>query len=318
MAPRGTRLWSAGLLLLLPAMGAWAGAPSAAAAYHDGACTDDTGVTVVVDHKELGGGTIIRCATDFPAQGTALQALQLAGFTAEGTVKDGPGFVCRINGRPAADEPLTVAGSEYRETCIATPPSSAFWSYWHAPAGGDWTFSSIGAARSVQPGGYEGWAFSLNRAQAQEPGVAPAARPDPTPIPSPTAPPPSATPPTTSAAPPTVETSAATTVPPARPSPSAAATSTPAATTAPVTTAAPTPTPTSASPSTPTSAPSQTSTSAPAPSSHVPQEPSASESAVPEAPAADAPGAGTFLGVGAVVLLAAAGSIVWWRRRGAA
>lgn len=122
-----------------------------------GACTSDKGVTVVVDYGSLGGGIDVRCAAN--ANGSGLSALQSAGFSAQGTVKDGPGFVCRINGKPSAA----------REKCQATPPTSAHWVYWHASNGGAWAISQSGAAnRRVTPGGFEGWSFS-----AGPPGVAP-------------------------------------------------------------------------------------------------------------------------------------------------
>ena len=91
--------------LLFPAalVAGWTHAAPAAAAGHEGACTDDTGVTVVVDLQDLGGDVTVRCATDFPTGGTGLDALVVAGFTPAGTVRDGAGFVCRIDDRPSAD-----------------------------------------------------------------------------------------------------------------------------------------------------------------------------------------------------------------------
>ena len=46
-----------------------------------------------------------------------------------------------------------------------TPPTTAYWGYWYAKNGGGWTYSNTGAAsHTVIKGGFEGWAFSLNRA----------------------------------------------------------------------------------------------------------------------------------------------------------
>lgn len=165
------------LALLGPAvLHGWAGASTAAAAGHEGECTDEAGVTVVVSHNELGGGTVVRCAPDFPEGGTGLDALQLAGFIPEGTLKEGPSFVCRINDRPSADEVIAVRDSQYRESCTTTPPDWAFWSYWHAEPGGEWTYAGVGVTRKVEPGSTEGWSFSLDKStnEAPQPGQGPA------------------------------------------------------------------------------------------------------------------------------------------------
>ena len=123
-----------------------------------GYCPTSNGVTVVVDYQELGGATEIRCAPG--AQSTGLAALQNAGFTVTGTQRWGLAFVCRINGKPtAATEP-----------CVNTPPTSAYWGYWHAPNGGAWTYSTTGAS-SYKPalGSFEGWSFSKNKTATTNP-----------------------------------------------------------------------------------------------------------------------------------------------------
>ncbi|HEX6754631.1 MAG TPA: hypothetical protein VF109_01670, partial [Mycobacteriales bacterium] len=113
---------------------------------------------------------------------SGLAALHAAGFSTVGTVHDGPGYVCRISGLPGPD----------REACIRTPPSSAYWAYWHARRGGAWAYSSTGAASyDPAPGSVEGWAFGAGA----QPGVAPPAPPAPPPAPPrptarPTTPPP--------------------------------------------------------------------------------------------------------------------------------
>ncbi|MBT8225541.1 MAG: hypothetical protein KJO75_08600 [Dactylosporangium sp.] len=129
-----------------------------------GYCPDGTGVTVVIDFQGLGGGTIIRCAPG--DQSTGLTALKSAGVQIAGTIRWGEGFICRIEGKP------TVAA----ERCVDTPPTSAYWSYWHAPNGGSWTYSDKGVANRKPPqGSFEGWSFSLNRSasDAPVPGVSP-------------------------------------------------------------------------------------------------------------------------------------------------
>lgn len=143
----------------LPALPARAGAAGAA-----GPCPDANGVTVVVDFHELGGGVVVRCAAG--PQATGVAALKTAGFAVTGTARWGEAFICRIDGKPSAAE----------ESCVDTPPVSAYWSYWSASAGGSWSYSQYGAAaRTPPPGSFEGWSFALDRAAsgALPPRVAP-------------------------------------------------------------------------------------------------------------------------------------------------
>ncbi|WKU05673.1 hypothetical protein [Micromonospora sp. HUAS LYJ1] len=158
----------------------WPGSPAVAAG-SAGYCPDASGVTVVVDFHELGGGTVVRCASG--TQATGLAALKNAGFEVTGTLRWGEGFICRIDGKPSAAS----------EKCVDTPPASAYWSYWHAANGGGWAYSDKGVLNRKPPAGsFEGWSFSLNRdaSDAPRPGVTPK-RPAPTPPP----PPPPPTPP---------------------------------------------------------------------------------------------------------------------------
>lgn len=151
-----------------------------------GYCKDEKGVTVVVDFGKLGGGVIVRCAPS--GRGTGLDALKDAGFQIAGVQRWGESFICRIENRPSAEEKVPVAGNpDYRERCVDTPPASGYWSYWHAPNGGYWEYSQWGVKnRSVIPGGFEGWSFSLNasadanpqpRVAPTRPGQAPTAAP---------------------------------------------------------------------------------------------------------------------------------------------
>jgi len=154
------------------------------------ACSGTTGVTVVVDFGSL-GGIQVGCAAGDPSSGLA--ALHGAGFGTTGTQKDGPSFVCRINGAPASDP------------CVVTPPPTAYWSYWHAPPGGSWSYSSLGAAGyNPAPGSVEGWAFGAGA----RPGIAPPTAPAPPPAPKPTTQPAPAPAPTSSAAAPPPATAA--------------------------------------------------------------------------------------------------------------
>ncbi|GGP82142.1 hypothetical protein [Saccharothrix coeruleofusca] len=121
------------------------------------------GVTVVVDRGPLGGGVRTGCAPGDPASGLA--ALAAAGFGYTFASRQ-PGYVCRIDGQPAADP------------CVTPSPTTAYWSYWHGQPGAGWTYSSGGAGgHDPAPGSVEGWAFGA----AQPPGIAP-----PAPAPKPT------------------------------------------------------------------------------------------------------------------------------------
>jgi hypothetical protein len=158
------RLLGAASAVVLTVAGGVVPAAPARAAGTAGHCPDGTGVTVVVDFNDLGGGVVVRCAPG--DQATGLSALKNAGFTIAGTTRWGEGFVCRIEGRP------TVA----TEPCRDTPPASAYWSYWHASNGGSWTYSDKGVLNRKPPAGsFEGWSFSTNRTQgtAPRPDVAP-------------------------------------------------------------------------------------------------------------------------------------------------
>ncbi|WP_052850746.1 hypothetical protein [Streptomyces avicenniae] len=159
------------LHLLLPLPATAGGGPLAArpsAAGTPGFCPGDSGVSVVVDFRELGGGRVVRCAPGRQEDG--LSALRNAGFDVAGTARWGDSFVCRINGRPGADS----------EACADTPPATAYWSYWHAENGGPWRYSQRGALNRTPPqGSIEGWSFQLDMGEGQSaaPGVAPL-RPD--------------------------------------------------------------------------------------------------------------------------------------------
>ena len=97
-----------------------------------------TEVTVVVAGQGTG------CA---PAGLDGLTTLRRAGFSVT-MVQTQPGFICRINGTPASDP------------CVTTPPADSYWAYYHAPLGGTWQYSTLGAsARTAAAGTVEGWAF---------------------------------------------------------------------------------------------------------------------------------------------------------------
>lgn len=148
------RLAVAGFLIagMIPFLGATS--PAVAAS---GACTTSSGVTVVVTFGSLGGGTVVRCAQ---TSGSGVAALRAAGFSTEGTQKDGPSFICRVNGKPGLKA----------EKCGSTPPAGKSWRYFHASNGGNWMFSQSGAGnRNVVQGGFEGWSFGAGSTPGYSP-----------------------------------------------------------------------------------------------------------------------------------------------------
>lgn len=162
---RTTTGWLVAAVLALVASTAGLARPAGAA---DGTCD---GVWVVVDARALGGELTTRCAEGDPTSG--LEALQLAGHT-YGFVPRQPGLVCTIDARP---DPCNGA------------PSDAYWGYYHATAGGDWTYATRGAGnRDPEPGSVEGWAFGDDAEPGRRPpSNAPEPAPSPTPEPRPAA-----------------------------------------------------------------------------------------------------------------------------------
>ncbi len=163
----------AGLLLAVPVAQASSPASTrAAAGSHAGPCTavDVSAVTVVIDYQDLGGSSVVRCATGLRAGATGADALTAAGVVVTG-VGSATDFVCRLQGRPSATEVVPIPGEPTRrEGCAATPPAAAYWSYWSAGAGDGWTLSTLGyRAHRVQIGGFEGWSFSHNRTASTNP-----------------------------------------------------------------------------------------------------------------------------------------------------
>ena len=120
-----------------------------------GACAGDSGVTVVVDFQDLGGGIHVVCAEGQVSSG--LDALTRAGIGYQ-TAQRFPGFVCRIANQPANDP------------CVNTSPASGYWGYWLAAPGGAWCYSTLGAGSRVPPPGtFEGWSFSLDKVASEIP-----------------------------------------------------------------------------------------------------------------------------------------------------
>ncbi|MCU1431238.1 MAG: hypothetical protein JWP95_343 [Actinotalea sp.] len=120
------------------------GSTASSAEVTPGACTDETGVTVVVDFTDLGGEVEVGCA-DAAATGT--EALASAGFSES---RDPGGFICAIDTQP--------------DPC-PTEFTGSFWSYWFAEPGEDWQMYQEGSDTAVPtPGAVEGWRYGTGDA----------------------------------------------------------------------------------------------------------------------------------------------------------
>lgn len=163
------RLAVAALLTAAAGVGVFTPAPAQASV-----CSSASGVTVVVDGGELGGGVMSVCDPD--GGGKSATAL----FTSNGWsltyVQRQPGFVCRIDGRPAPED----------DPCVNTPPADAYWGlFWSDGTSGSWSYASEGAGSLTVPdGGYVGFAWQGSSSKSP-PGVTPRKHPSPTPTPSP-------------------------------------------------------------------------------------------------------------------------------------
>jgi hypothetical protein len=127
-------------------------------------CGSASGVSVVVDFHQLGGGVQTFCDAGGAGKYADKQFVD-AGHSLT-YVQRQPGFVCRVDGTPASDP------------CVNTPPADAYWSLWWSDGkSGTWTYSSTGVASlKVPAGGYVALSWQQGSAKAA-PGVAPTAHP---------------------------------------------------------------------------------------------------------------------------------------------
>lgn len=136
---------------------------STAALTTAGACAGDEGVTLLVNASALDESPTETCvlASETIA---ASDVLERADVTTEGTEEYGDQVVCRVDERPAADEPLpNPDGSEYLETCASMPAAFAYWSLWVKPAGGEWDYAQEGLSTLMaEPGDSLALLFTLN------------------------------------------------------------------------------------------------------------------------------------------------------------
>ncbi|HEV3053046.1 MAG TPA: hypothetical protein VGX45_00210 [Solirubrobacteraceae bacterium] len=119
-------------------------------------CTAHRGTIVAVDFGHWGGPIVRGCGVDQP---TGYALLHAAGFTTAGDAQDGNVFICRLG--DAAFRHGTQYPPPSEDACIVTPPGSAYWSFWLAPAGQNrWAYSSLGPLGDVpKPGEVELWKF---------------------------------------------------------------------------------------------------------------------------------------------------------------
>ncbi|HNJ77985.1 MAG TPA: hypothetical protein PKX56_01415 [Marmoricola sp.] len=146
-------LWTKRLFMSLPlavlmvaGVGLWS-APAQAAV-----CQGSNGVTVVVDHTGVPGGSGRGIDTDCVSSNGSIPARSLfrsAGVSMVDTSRF-PGLVCLVNSLPAPNP-----------GCVMAPPADAFWGlYWSNGRDGNWIFSSIGVdGLRVPNGGSVAWVW---------------------------------------------------------------------------------------------------------------------------------------------------------------
>ena len=152
---------------------------SADAATGNEACSGNSGVTVVVDATNAGGGIVVRCALGPQASGWA--ALEAAGFALSSPPRFPGTAVCQIDGLPASGYP------DCWETNV--------WWYSHADSvrASGWADSAVGATAWQPPAGsIEGWKYRGLSDPDKYPAVAPTDLATPTPT-TPAPPPPANT-----------------------------------------------------------------------------------------------------------------------------
>ena len=140
--------------------------------------TDANSVTVIIDYGDLGPDPTVGCAYDLPEGATGFDALQALGITVTQATRS-QDFICRLEGYPTIDQIIPIPGRDtYRETCVNTPPQTAYWTYWNAAEGEDWTYATRGyTTNPVIFGGFEGFAFAHNVPLASAPPGIPATTP---------------------------------------------------------------------------------------------------------------------------------------------
>ena len=134
------------------------------------------GVSVAIDFGGLGAPGVRGCAEVDPGETvTALDAVRAADVSIEGTAQWGTAFVCRVDGRPAAEEDIELSdGETLREGCARTPSQRAYWSLWHADES-EWRYATSGASElELGAGSVVALVFTTGSDEAISPSLEPA------------------------------------------------------------------------------------------------------------------------------------------------
>ena len=144
-------------ITILTVIGALTAALTGCAATGSSPMVTDTagtcaGVRVVVEFTTLEAETIDKCIATNKSV-TALDTLKTAGLEITGSQEAGDNWICRVDGRPAADEELsTDTQGPFVEDCSAYGSGWAFWSL-YVDSGSDWVAANEGVAtQKVKPG----------------------------------------------------------------------------------------------------------------------------------------------------------------------
>ena len=136
----------------------------AAAEQTPGTSAACAGVRVVVDFGTLAAPTISDCVDTGTATTIAASSVMTtAAVSTEGTVQYGDQVVCRVNGRPGANETVTVTGqAPFVESCQSMAPAYAYWALWIQPTpGAAWEYAQAGlGSLQVTPGQSLGLVFT--------------------------------------------------------------------------------------------------------------------------------------------------------------
>jgi hypothetical protein len=141
-----------GLISTIPGGESKKSSTSTAYLTHDGACSDEKGVSLVIDFGSSSNRSVqSTCVKNF--KGTGWQLFAAANLAVTGTDEFPTGFVCRI-----ADWPSVA-----KQPCTSTPTNAqGTWAYFVASVSthNSWQFSGQGAA-THRPGcgSVEGWRF---------------------------------------------------------------------------------------------------------------------------------------------------------------
>ena len=183
LEPMKLPLLTAAVLGALLLSGCAAGSPTSSVAEPteiststDAPSTDDgcAGVTVVADFGILDAPTVDVCVDSDEAI-LASEAIATAGVTTEGNADYGDAVVCRVDGRPAADETVGVEGQEpFIEPCSSMSPAYAFWALWVKPAAdAEWGFAMEGLATlKAEPGQSIGLVYTTGTGTDPQPPTA--------------------------------------------------------------------------------------------------------------------------------------------------